>query len=124
MKRIIRHGREIEVETLPMSSSTLLEDRHFGCPVSWLLRILPVVAKSGKQLAVAIYVWKRYVVCGCRVNFDMPNGGLKQLGISRHTKYRTLVLLAKAGVITMKQTGKETFLITILPEKPKRRKHK
>jgi len=123
MRGFIRsHGRDIEVE-LPDDIPTHKEDRHFGCPVSWLLRVLPVV-KSKKQLVVAIYIWKRYVVRGRREAFDMPNGELKRWNISRNTKYRTLVMLAAAGVITMKQKGKETFSITIRPEKLKRRKHK
>lgn len=98
-------------------------DRHFGCPVSWLLRVLPVV-KSKKQLVVAIYVWKRHVAYGHHETFKLPNGELKRWGISRWAKYRTLVMLEEAGIITMEQTGKETFFITILPEKPKGEKHK
>ena len=117
-----RFQAKAKIETL-RSTTKPKEDRHFGCPVSWLLRVLPVV-KSKKQLVVAIYVWKRYVVRGHRETFDMPNGELKQWKISRWTKYRTLVLLAKSGILTIKQTGKDTFSITILPEKPKRRKHK
>jgi hypothetical protein len=87
---------------------------HFGCPIPWLLRVLPVV-KSKKQLVVAIYVWRQHVIRGYRKTFDMPNGELKRWKISRWTKYRTLVMLETAGIIAMKQIGKETFEITILP---------
>jgi len=89
---------------------------HFGCPIPWLLRVLPVI-NSSKQLVVAINVWRRHVIRGYRKTFDMPNGELEYWDISRWTKYRTLVMLKTAGIIAMKQIGQETFEITILPEK-------
>jgi hypothetical protein len=121
---IVRHGRKIEVDEVTRDDKAAgsKEDRHFGCPISWLLRVLPVV-KSKKQLVVAIYVFRQHIVSGCYETFEMPNGGLKRLGISRWVKYRTLGMLAAAGVITMKQTGKGTFSVMILPEKPKKRRH-
>jgi hypothetical protein len=89
------------------------KDRHFGCPTSWLLRVLPAV-KTAKQLTVAIYIWKQHVIRGHRKTFDMPNGELRKLGISRNTKYRALELLTKAGVIAAAQTGNGALSITIL----------
>jgi hypothetical protein len=105
--------RAKSLEHLKRATPAAKKDRHFGCPTSWLLRVLPAV-KTAKQLAVAIYIWKQHVVRDYRKTFDIPNGELRKLGISRSTKYRTLELLAKAGIIAARQIGKETFSITIL----------
>ena len=72
--------------------------------------MLPVVG-SKNQLVVAIYLWRRQIVCGDRKTFDVPNGELKSLGISRETKYQTLVLLEAAGVIRIKRSGKKALTV-------------
>jgi hypothetical protein len=71
-------------------------------------------SQNGEAFAVAIYVWKLHVVRGHRKTFDMPNGELGKLGISRQTKYRALELLAKAGIIGARRTGNGALSITIL----------
>jgi hypothetical protein len=56
------------------------------------------------------------------------NGELKIWGISRHIKYRTLDMLAAAGVIKInparksKWKGKSATSITILADKPRSKK--
>ncbi len=113
---------DLRRDPLSLSEARLAKNEKFiGCPVTWLLRVLPAV-KSKKQLVAAIYLWRRHVVCGHRNTFDVPNGELKNWGISRHIKYRTLVQLRTAGILTMKQIGKETFSVTILPEKQKKKR--
>jgi hypothetical protein len=87
-----------------------------GCPIWWLQRVLPVVS-SKNQLVVAIYLWRRRIVCGGRKTFDVPNNELKSLGISRQTKYQTLVRLEAAGAIRIKRKGKEALTVTILSRK-------
>jgi hypothetical protein len=100
---VSRHGKRIEVETLnfdgsdPQPRRKPSKDQHFGCPPWWLPYVLPVLAKSD-ELAVAIYLWRRRAVCGCEP-FDVPNGELKVLGISRKIKYRTLKLLEAAAPV-------------------------
>lgn len=90
------------------------EDRLIGCPMWWLQRVRPVV-KSKDQLVVAVYLWRRRIICGGDATFDLPNGELKTLGISRKVKLRTLDLLAAAGLIVFVQrTAKAAPTITIL----------
>jgi hypothetical protein len=91
-------------------------DRHIGCPVSWMLRVLPAV-RGQKQTIVALWLWRRRVICGNRSTFSAPNGELKSWGISPDTKHQTLKLLERAGVIAIKRRGKEALTVTILPEK-------
>jgi hypothetical protein len=73
------------------------------------------VVKSKDQLVVAVYLWRRRIICGGDATFDVPNGELKTLGISRKVKLRTLDLLAAAGLIVFVQrTAKAAPTITIL----------
>jgi hypothetical protein len=95
------------------------DERLIGCPVWWLQRVLPVVG-SKNQLAVALYLWRRRVICGNHRTFDVPNGELKSWGISRKTKYQTLDRLAAAGLIRINRKGKEALTATILLKKPSR----
>jgi hypothetical protein len=95
------------------------DDKHIGCPLWWLQCVLPVV-KSKQQLAVAIYFWRRWIVCGKRKIFDVPNGELKALKISRQTKYRTAELLAAAGLMGIHRGSiKDALALTILAEAPR-----
>lgn len=88
-----------------------------GCPIWWLQCVSPVV-NSKDQLIVALYLWRRRVVCGNRGTFDVPNGELLSLGISRKVKYRTLDLLAAAGVIRIdRRSTLAVPTITILAKK-------
>jgi hypothetical protein len=91
--------------------------QHIGCPVWWLRCVLPAV-KSKKQLVVALYLWRRRVICGDRGTFDVPNNELRGWGISRQTKYQTLALLVAAGKIRTRQKGKESLTVTILAREP------
>jgi hypothetical protein len=94
-------------------------DEHFiGCPVWWLQRVLPVV-ESKNQLVVALYLWRRRIVCGNHETFDVPNGELKRWGISRKVKYQALDRLAASGVIRINRKGKAALTVTIFPKKPR-----
>jgi hypothetical protein len=88
-------------------------DRLFGCPVWWLKLVLPLV-HTKQQLIVAVYLWRRYVLCGRRDTFDMPNGELAAWGVGRRTKYRTIVQLESGGVIKTKRQGRKALTVTIL----------
>jgi hypothetical protein len=89
------------------------EDRLIGCPLWWLQCVRPAV-KTRDQLIVAIYLWRRRIVCKS-ATFDVPNGELKALGVSRKIKSRTLDLLAAAGLIEFAQrAAKAAPTITIL----------
>jgi hypothetical protein len=113
---VMAHGKRIEVETLNAGAKPKIkpEDRLIGCPVSWLRRVLPVV-KSPKQLAVAIWLWRRRVICKNSYTFSVPNDELKRLKVSRQIKYRTLARLEAAGVIAIERKEKEALVVTILP---------
>jgi hypothetical protein len=97
------------------------KNQIIGCPIWWLQCVLPVV-HSKCQLVVAIYLWRRRIVCGGGDTFDVPNkgrNGLAELGISRKAKYRTLELLAAAGLIRIaKRSAKTAPMVTILAKNP------
>jgi hypothetical protein len=103
-----RSAPEGEVET----------ERLIGAPLWWFNAVFPIV-RSKSELAVALYLWRRRVVCGGHKTFDVPNGELKSLGISRYAKYRTLDRLSAAGAIRSNSKGKEAHTVTILLQKPK-----
>lgn len=101
------------------------EGNFCGAPVWWWQRVASVV-NTKEQLIVAIYLWRRRSVCGHRNTFDVPNGELQIFwGISRHIKYRTLDMLAAAGLIKInpprknKGKGKLPTSVTILAKEPK-----
>jgi hypothetical protein len=97
-------------------------DRFFGCPIWWLKCVHPVVATKD-QLIVAIYLWRRHIVCNKREAFDVPNGELKAWGVSRKAKKRTLELLAAADVVRVIQpSAKAAPAVTILTKKPGRKR--
>jgi hypothetical protein len=88
-------------------------EAYIGCPVAWLKRVLPIV-KSKDQLAVALYLHRRRVVCGNEV-FSIPNAELyAALGITRQTKYRTLRHLEQAGVIALVRDGRQAIRARLL----------
>jgi hypothetical protein len=96
-----------------------VKENLIGCPLWWLQCVLPIV-KSKQQLVVAIYLWRRRIVCGNCKTFDIPNSELKTLGISRQIKYRTLERLAAAGPIQIdRRSIKAAPTVTILAEKPR-----
>ena len=103
------------------ASKRVSNEHLIGCPIWWLQRVLPVV-NSKKQLVVAVYLWRRWVVCGYRKTFDVPNGELKSLGISRWTKYQTLARLEAAGLIRIRRNGRGAPTVTILTKEPKRKR--
>jgi DNA-binding transcriptional ArsR family regulator len=92
-----------------------------GCPIWWLQHVLPVVSNKN-QLVVAIYLWRRWVVCGYRKTFDVPNSELKSLGISRQTKYQTLTRLEAAGLIRIRRKGQGAPTLTILAKELRRKR--
>jgi hypothetical protein len=54
-------------ETLDEYQSS--KDGFVGCPVWWLQHVMSVV-NTKEQLVVAIYLWRRRVVCGNHKTFD------------------------------------------------------
>jgi hypothetical protein len=113
---VVRHGRRIEVDTLvgaPAKPKRRRADRHIGCPVEWLKRVLPLV-KTKEQLAVAIWLHRRRAVCRNEL-FSVPNESLhKDLGLSRKVKYQTLRHLEKARAIALTRNGKHAIQVQIL----------
>ena len=113
---VIRHGRRIEVETLPSRAAPKRrrrEDRHIGCPLEWLRRVLPLV-NTKEQLVVAIWLQRRRAVCK-REWFDVPNDTLhEELGLSRFVKYSTLQHLEEAEIIAVRRSNKRALQVKIL----------
>lgn len=101
-----------------------LREGFIGCPIWWLQRVASVV-NTKEQLIVALYLWRRRVVCGDHKTFNVPNDELNVWGISRFIKYRTIDMLAVAGVIKInrpRKSGKSVTSVTILVDKPRSKK--
>ena len=106
LEYVIRDGRRIEVETLAGRAvpKRRRADQHIGCPLEWLKRVLPL-AETKEQLAVAIWLHRRRVVCQNEL-FTVPNKALREdLGLSRQVKYATLQHLEEAGAIALLRDG-------------------
>ena len=90
-----------------------VRDPHIGCPVEWLKRVLRLV-NTKEQLAVAIWLHRRRVVCH-NEPFTVPNKALREdLGLSRQVKYATLRRLEEAGAIALLRDGKHTLQVRLL----------
>jgi hypothetical protein len=111
----IRNGRRIAVEVIEPKSTPKhrrQQGLHIGCPLSWLRRVLPLIATK-EQLAVAIWLHRRRVICGGEP-FSVPNKALtEELGIGRLVKYRVLQRLERAGAIVVMRNGKQAPLVRI-----------
>jgi hypothetical protein len=110
-----RDGRRIEVETLPsrVTSRRRRADRHIGCPVEWLKRVLPLV-QSKEQLAIAIWLHRRHVICRSDL-FTVPNEVLREdLGLSRYVKYKALRHLEQARVIAVTRNGNQALGVRLV----------
>jgi hypothetical protein len=82
-------------------------ERFIGCPVPWLVWVAPLM-KSKEQLILALYLYRRCVVCRSNT-VTVPTLELEELGIGRWAKRRLLVVLEQAGVLTIrKRNGRAT----------------
>jgi hypothetical protein len=64
------------------------------------------IMKTKEQLAVALWVYRRYKVCNAEW-FSVSNELLRsELGLSRKIKYTTLRRLERAGAITLHNRGR------------------
>jgi DNA-binding transcriptional ArsR family regulator len=82
-----------------------------GCPMAWLEQVLPHI-QGASQLAVALLLYRQWVLCGRRRTFDFPNSGLKRVGIKRSVKSRALDKLKDANLIAIEQLGGHAVRIT------------
>jgi hypothetical protein len=82
-----------------------------GCPVGWLEQVLPHL-QGASQLAVALLLYRRWVLCGRPRTFDFPNADLYRLGISRAVKSKALAKLKDASLITTGQLDGHAVRIT------------
>jgi hypothetical protein len=115
MEYVVRDGQRIEVETLKtrVAPKRRPADPYIGCPVEWLKRVLRLV-NTKEQLAVAIWLHRRRVVCH-NEPFTVPNKALREdLGLSRQVKYATLRRLEEAGAIALLRDGKHTLQVRLL----------
>lgn len=73
----------------------------FGCPLSWIKKVAPLVHGKG-ELLVAIYLWRLRVVTRSKMIVLGNSRLLDELGIDRFTKSRTLRRLERAGLIRVR----------------------
>jgi len=86
---------------------------HGVYSLPWLARVLPVV-RSVDQLAVALLLYRECLLRRAST-VALPNGGLRNLGISRQTKYRALEELREAGAIAIEEADNRRLVrVTLL----------
>jgi hypothetical protein len=119
MKYVMRHGRRIEIETLPdqpevaaklRKRSKKTEEAFAIVPLWWAARACSP-GGYGPNLLVCVELIHRSWKAGGE-SFIMPN----VKGVDPKTKYRTLHLLEGAGLITVKwRIGKSPVVAMTVP---------
>jgi hypothetical protein len=97
-------------------------DRFIRCPWALLVDACSLTKGHG-QLTVALVaqlIYRRTQVCKSRT-VTLPAVELKELGINRFRKMRTLRLLQAGGPVTVEKHSGRSPLVTLL-WKPKRRR--
>jgi hypothetical protein len=85
---------------------------HGVYSLPWLTRVLPVV-RSVDQLAVALLLYRECLLHRSNT-VALPNGELRNLGVSRQTKYRALDQLREAGAIAIGDRNGRSVGVTLL----------
>ena len=85
---------------------------YITVPLSWLAWVLPVM-RTPEQLAVALLLYRECLVQRSNT-VALSNDKLRELGISRQTKYRTLGWLQEAGAVTIGTRNGRSVGVTLL----------
>ena len=113
---VTSHGKRTAVGILPskVAPKRRREDLYIGCPLEWLKRVIPIV-KTKEQLAVALWLYRRYAACKWADWFPASNELLRaELGLSRKVKYATLQRLELAGTIALSRDNKRALQVHML----------
>jgi len=87
--------------------------------LDWLGRASKL--EGGKApLATALAIWYLAGLRGTKENLVLTGATVAQLGVSPSAKSRALVVLEKAGLISVKRVGRKNPLVTILDVKDNR----
>jgi hypothetical protein len=86
--------------------------RFVQVPLWWAEAAAKAVT-GGAAALVLIYLLHASWKAGS-TTFPLPNGYLKQHGVSRWVKYRVLRELVKAGLITIERRRRKTLLVTLV----------
>lgn len=79
------------------------------------LKAAAAAFKSARADKAFIWVWLQYLAWQKKsTTFSLPNDGLEQFGITRHVKYRALRDYVRAGLISVRQEGKQSVTVTLL----------
>jgi len=82
-------------------------------PLDWLIQ---AGRQSGKALHVGIALWFLSGLKGSRRKIALSQSILKLLGVSRHSGYRGLTKLEKAGLISVvRHPGRNPIVTILLP---------
>jgi hypothetical protein len=84
---------------------------YITCPLAWLARVRPGVS-SVDQLLILMLIYRRCLLARSRT-VDLPNGELKQFGISRYAKYRALTQLREVGLVTSEGRNGRSLRVTL-----------
>jgi hypothetical protein len=104
----------IDSESDPMMEAPPSKTLHFGCPLSFVRRVLPLVG-SAEQMVIAMWLHRRRAVCGGKDWFTVPAKALDDdLGLSRHTRYRALKHIEQAGGIAVSYDGNKAMRVKLL----------
>ena len=109
-------------ENDPIVEAPDSKTEHFGCPLAWVQRVLPLVG-SAEQLAVAIWLHRRRIVCGGKEWFKVPGKEWftvpaqklnEELGLSRYARYRAFNHLKQAGGLAVSHNGNKAMRVKLL----------
>ena len=113
MSYVIRHGKRIEVVTL--ETDTVQRRRpsepFVKVPMQWAAK----AAKATKTTKALVWVWLLHKSWKAKsTTFPLPNGKLKNDGVTRFMKCRALRELEAAGLITVEWRHGKTPIVTLL----------
>ena len=95
------------------STGRVQANAFFGCPLSWVKKVAPLVHGKG-GLLVAIYLWRLRVVTHSKTIVFGNSKLLVELGIDRSTKSLALRRLERAGLIRVQRKPGQAPRVTFL----------
>ncbi len=109
---VTRHGRRIEVETLPSKSAPRRPRVTFA---KVPLKEAAAAAKATRSQQMFVWIWLQYRAWWLkRRTFPVSNMALAEYGIGQDAKLRALRALEAARLIEVEWRGTKTPMVTLI----------
>jgi hypothetical protein len=96
---------EAPASARPHPTNRTQSNAFFGCPLWWIQKVAPLVGGKS-EVMTAIYLWRLRVICRSKTVVLANSRLLDELGVDRHSKYRALRRLERAGLVRVqRKTG-------------------